>query len=217
MKFKYIVIVLSLVSLLVLYLISSLSQPAVVPFSKIPTSEGKQVEVQGIVAGYQMTTAGSTLVTLRNNDAANTTTITLYIEGPLSVEYGDLVQATGTVQQYNNAWELDVASPQSVIILQQWGNRSFPLWQLAQDPTRYVDTNVNVTGVVGTVSSLGFMLQDPTGASSVPVSFTHASTLSSSKGDQVAVKARFLYDKASLSYLLKVDDAAADIIVLERR
>jgi cytochrome c-type biogenesis protein CcmE len=215
MKFKYLVVVLSLASLLVLYLISGLSQPAVVPLSKISASEGKQVVVQGIVSGYQVTTAGSTLVTVRNDDAANTTTITLYIEGPLSVEYGDLVRATGTVQQYKNTWELSVTSPKSISILKHWGNRSLPLSQLAQNPTRYVDTNVNVTGIVGTVSSSNFNLQDST--SSVPVSYKHSSNSSFSKGDQVAVKARFLYDKTTLSFLLKVDDAATDIIVLERR
>jgi DNA/RNA endonuclease YhcR with UshA esterase domain len=215
MKFKYLVVVLSLISLVALYLISSLSQPAIVPFSKIPANEGKQVTIQGIVAGYQTTTTGSTLVTLRNNDTANTTTITLFVEGQLAFEYGDLVQATGTVQQYKNQWELSVTNPQSVTVLMQWGNRSFPLWQLAKNPTRYVDTNVNVTGVVGTVFSSGFTLLDPTGVSSVSVSFTHASTVSISKGNQVAVKAQFLYDEATLSYRLKATDSADAIIVLE--
>lgn len=214
MKFKYLVIVLSLASLLVLYLISGLSQPTVVPFSQIPASEGKQVIVQGIVASYQTTTTGSTLVTIRNNDAANTTTITLYVEGPLALEYGDLVQVTGIVQQYNNQWELAVTDPQAVTVLERWGDRSFPLWQLAQNPTRYVDTNVNVTGVVGTISSSGFTLLDPAGTSSIPVSWSHGSTVSFSKGDQVAVQAQFLYDDATLSYLLKVTDATNDIQIL---
>jgi hypothetical protein len=215
MKFKYLVVALSLISLVVLYLISGLSQPTIVPFSKIPANEGKQVVIQGIVAGYQTTTTGSTLVTLRNYDTANTTTITLYVEGQLTLEYGDLVQVTGTVQQYNNQWELAVTNPQAVTVLEQWGNRSFPLWQLARNPTRYVDTNVNVTGVVGTISSSGFTLLDPAGFSSVPVSFTHSSTVPFSKGDQVSVKAQFLYDEATLSYRLKVTDTADAIIVLE--
>jgi hypothetical protein len=215
MKFKYLVVVLSLISLVVLYLISGLSQPTIVPFSKIPANEGKQVVIQGIVAGYQTTTTGSTLVTLRNNDTTNTTTITLYIEGQLTLEYGDIVQVSGTVQQYNNQWELAVTNPQSVMVLQRWGNRSFPLWQLAQNPTKYVDTNVNVTGVVGTVFSSGFTLEDPAGASSVPVSFTHSSTVPFSKGDQVSVKAQFLYDEETLSYRLKAMDTADAILVLE--
>jgi hypothetical protein len=217
MKFKYLIVVVSLVSLLVLYLISGLSQPTIVPFSKIPASEGKQVVVKGVVAGYQTTTAGSTLITIRDIDSTNTSTITLYVEGALSVEYGDLVQATGTVQQYNNQWELAVTSPQFITVLQPWGNQSFPLWQLAQNPTRYVDTNVNVTGIVGTMTITNFDLQDSTGAASVSVSCKHSSNSSFSKGDRVAVKARFLYDQATLRYLLKVTDAARDIVVLERR
>ena len=209
MKFKYLVVVLSLVSLAVLYLISGLSQPTVVSFSDLPANEGKQVLVQGIVAGCQTTTTGSTLVTLRNNDTRNTTTITLYVQGPLALEYGDLVQAAGTVQQYNNEWELSVTSPQSITVIQHWVNQSVPLAQLAQNPTRYIDTNVNVTGVVGTIASSSFMLQDSD--ASISVSFSHSSTVSFSKGDHVAVKARFLYDKTTLSYQLKVTDASKDI------
>jgi len=214
MKFKYVVVVLSLLSLVVLYLISDLSHPTVVPFSEIPASEGKQVVVQGIVAGYQTTTTGSTLVTLRNNDAENTTTITLYVEGQLTLEYGDVVQVTGTVQQYNNQWELTVADPQSITVLERWANRSFPLWQLAKNPGRYVDTNVNVTGVVGTVTSTKFELQDFTEGSTVSVTCKRSSDASFSEGDHVAVNARFLYDEATLSYQLKVTDTTKDITVL---
>jgi cytochrome c-type biogenesis protein CcmE len=213
MKFKYLVIVLSLASLLVLYILASFSQPTVVPFSKIPLNEGKQIMVQGIVAVYQTTTTGSTLVTLRNNDDANTTTITLYVEGPLTLEYGDLVQVTGTVQEYNNQWELAVANPQAVVVLEPWGDRSSPLWQLAQNPGRYVDTNVNVTGIVGTVTSTTFKLQDSVKDCSVTVTCKRPSNASFSKGDLVAVKARFLYDKTTLSYLLQVTDATQDIQV----
>jgi len=216
MKFKYLVVVLSLFSLVILYLITGLSQPTVVPFSELPANEGKQVVVQGIVAGYQTTTTGSTLVTLRNDDVNNTTTITVYVEGQLTLEYGDIVQVTGTVQQYNNQWELAVENPQSITVLEHWSNRSFPLWQLAKNPERYVDTNVNVTGVIGTFTSTTFELQDFTEGSTVPVTYKRSSNASFSKGDVVAVQARFLYDETTLSYLLKVADAAKDIQILKQ-
>jgi hypothetical protein len=216
MKFKYIVIVLSLASLLVLYFLSGLSQPTAIPLSKVPINEGKQVVVSGVVTGYQMTTFGSELITIRDANSTNTSTITVYVEGTLPVEYGDLVRATGTVQQYNNEWEVTVSNPRFVTVLQKWGDRSFPLWQLAQNPTRYVDTNVNVTGMIETLSSVSFNLQDTAGSCSLSVSCAHSKNSSFMKGDLVAVKARFLYDQETLSYTLKVADAAHDITVLGR-
>jgi len=216
MKFKYIVIVLSLVSLLILYILSGLSQPTTIPLSEVPANEGKQVVVKGVVTGYQTTTYGSQLINIRDTNSTNTSTITVYVEGTLPVEYGDLVQATGTVQQYNNEWEVTVSNPRFVTVLQKWGNRSFPIWQLAQNPARYVDTNVNVTGMITSLSSSSFCLQDTAGTYSLYVSCAHSKNTSFSKGDLVAVKARFLYNQETLSYTLRVADAAHDIVVLGR-
>jgi hypothetical protein len=216
MKFKYIVIVLSLIGLSVLYLLSSLSQPTVISLSLVPFNEGKQVVVKGIVTRFQTTTYGSQLVTIRDVDSTNFSTITLYIEGDVSVEYGDFIQATGVVQQYNNNWEITVSNPRFVEILQQWNDCSFPVWQLAQNPMKYVDTNVNVSGIVGTLSSDGFSLCDMEGSNVVPVSYAHASESSFSQGDPVAVRARFLYNEETLSYLLQVTDSTHDIIVMGR-
>ena len=217
MKFKYIVIVLSLVSVLILYFISSLSQPTVIPLSAVPLNEGKQVMVNGIVTTYQTTTYGSQFITIRDGDNANISTITLYIEGELPVEYGDLVQATGIVQQYNNNWELAVSNPRFVVVIEHWGNRSTPLWQLAMNPTKYVDTNVNVTGVVDALSSQGFMLCDPEGTCAVSVSYPHSSGFSLSKNNLVVVKARFLYNQKTLSYQLTITNTTQDIMVLEKQ
>jgi hypothetical protein len=214
MKFKYLVVVVSVVSLAILYLLSGLSQPAVVHFSELPAYEGKQVVVHGIIAGYQATSAGSTLVTIRNDDSANATTITLYVQGQPTLEYGDVVQATGVVQQYNNQWELAVANPESLLVLEHWSNRSLPLCQLAKNPGRYVDTNVNVTGIVGTITPTTFQLQDCTEDTLISVTCKRSSSTSFSTGDFVAVRARFLYNEATFDYLLKVTDPTSDIQVL---
>jgi hypothetical protein len=216
MKFKYIVIVLSLSSILILYLLSGLSQPTAIPLSTISSNEGKTVLVNGIVTDYQTTTFGSQIITIRDTNSTDTPQITLYIEGEIVVEYGDLIQATGVVQQYNNNWEITVSNPHFVIILQQWGNHSFPLWQLAKNPIKYVDTNVNVTGVVDTLTSTTFYLTDPEEACSLPVTYLHSSSSPFSEGDLVAVEARFLYNQETLSYVLKIIDATQGITVVER-
>jgi hypothetical protein len=215
MKFKYVVIVLSLVSVLILYSVSTLSQPTVISLSAVPLNEGKQVMVNGVVTTYQTTTFGSQLITIRDGNDTTLSSITLYIEGEITVEYGDRVQATGIVQQYNNNWELSISNPRFVVVLEHWGNRSCPVWQLALNPAKYIDTNVNVTGVVDAPSGKGFMLCDPEGSCTVPVSYTHSSKSSLLKNDMVAVKARFLYDQKTLSYQLTVTNATQDIVILE--
>jgi hypothetical protein len=216
MKFKYIVIVLSLVGLSVLYLVSSLSQPTAITLSEVPFNEGKQVMVTGVVTMYQPTTSGSQLITLREVNGTDSSTITVYVEGAALIEYGDVVRVIGTIQQYNEQWEITVSSPRFIEVLQPWGNRSCPLWQLAENPMKYVETNVNVTGVVGSLSNIGFTLSDADGAYLIPVSCNKSVKTSLSLGEDVAVRARFVYNAATLCYLLKVMDDTHGIIVVGR-
>jgi DNA/RNA endonuclease YhcR with UshA esterase domain len=215
MKFKYVIVVLSLVGLSILYLISNLSQPPIISLSQVPFNEGKQIIVTGVVTMHQTTTYGNQFITIRDVNSQNFTTITLYVEGEASVEYGDVIQATGVVQQYNNNWELTISTPQGVEILQHWQNRSFPVWQLARKPMKYVDTNVNITGVITELSSTGFSLSDTEGVFLIPVSCTQSEKSSLRPGDEVVVLARFLYDEATLRYLLKIIDETHGIILLE--
>lgn len=105
MKFKYLIILIAIGSLLGLYILSLFSQPVLVPLSKLQAYTGQQVIVQGIITDYRTTTYGSQLITIR--DAQNSTSsAVLYIEGELLVEYGDTIQATGDVQHYKNQWEV---------------------------------------------------------------------------------------------------------------
>lgn len=213
MKFKYIIIVLSLASILVLYFLSGFSQPISVPLSAVPSHEGKQVIVSGMVTDYRTTTFGAQLITIRSIDD-NNSLLTLYIEGEISVEYGDVVQATGVVQQYKNSWEVVVDNVRFVTILRCWDATSFPLWQLAQNPSKYLDTNVNVTGVVDSLSDSTFSLHDQEGTYALQVYGSRSFISPLSKGDLVAVNARFLYDATALRYIMKITETAHGIIVL---
>jgi hypothetical protein len=214
MKFKYIVIVLSLVGLCVLYLLSSLSQPTVLSLSQVPFNEGKQVMVIGTVTMHQTTTYGNQFIIIRDVNSTNFSTITLYVEGEAAVEYGDVIQATGIVQQYNNNWEITINNPRFVEILQHWENRSFPVWQLARNPMKYVDTNVNVTGIVSGISATGFSLCDTEGTYLISVYCAQPSNSMLAPGDDVAVRARFLYDETTVRYLLRVMDETQGVVVL---
>jgi hypothetical protein len=213
MKFKYVVIVLSLVGLCILYLISGLSQPSVISLSQVPLNEGKQIMVTGVVTMHQATDYGNQFIIIRDVESQNFTTVTLYVTGVASVEYGDVIEATGVVQQYNNNWEITVSTPQSIVILQHWQNRSFPVWQLARNPMKYVDTNVNVTGVVTVLSATGFSLSDMEGTYLIWVSCDPSEILPLKSGDEVSVCARFVYDDTALRYLLQIIDETQGLML----
>lgn len=206
MKFKYLVIFLSILSLVALYGISILSQPKEVSLSKLSDYDGQQVNVQGIVTTYRGTAFGTQLITLRDpyNEFASAL---LYIEGAVSVEFGDTIQAIGQVQRYKDQWEIMVSNPQLVTIIQKWGDTSFPLWQLAEHPTRYLDININVTGIITKKQPATFILSDPTETYSLDITCSSYDSSLFSNGDSVAVAGRFIYEPRTLRFIIQLTEA----------
>jgi cytochrome c-type biogenesis protein CcmE len=205
MKFKYLIILIAIGSLLALYGLSFFTRPILIPLSSLPAYNGQQVIVQGVVTDYRTTTYGSQLITLRDTQNG-TNTVTLFIEGELQVEYGDILQATGEVQQYKNQWELIVNNPQMLTLLQKWNSLSFPLWQLALHPELYRDTTVNVTGIATQTSDSSLTLTSTDGKYSIDVTYQSSCPHQFSKGDTVTVGARFVYDATTCRFLLKATE-----------
>jgi cytochrome c-type biogenesis protein CcmE len=215
MKFKYLIILIAIASLVLLYFLSLVSHPILISLSALPTYNGQQVIVQGVVTEYRTTTYGSQIITIR--DLENSTySVMLYIEGEFSVEYGDMVQAIGEVQQYKEHWELSVNNPQFVTILQKWNNQTFPLWQLAENPGKYLGTNVNVTGIVTQKHESSFLLTDPEGKHSIDVFYDSSCPHQFLKDDAVSVAGRFLYVTKTFQYVLKATESNHGIWKRER-
>lgn len=214
MKFKYLIILIAIASLVALYFLSLVSHPVLISLSALPTYNGQQVIVQGVVTEYRTTTYGSQIITIRDMENS-TNSVALYIEGEVSVEYGDTVQAIGEVQQYKEQWEISVNNPQFVTILQKWNNQSFPLWQLAENPGKYLGTNVNVTGIVTQKYESSFSLTDSERKYSIDVSYDSSCPHQFSKDDSVAVAGRFLYETKTFQYVLKATESTHGIWKLE--
>jgi len=214
MKFKYLIILIAIVSLVALYFLSLVSQPVLISLSALPTYNGQQVIVQGVVTEYRTTTYGSQIIIIRDKENS-TNSATLYIEGEVSIECGDTVQAIGEVQQYKEQWEISVNNPQFVTILQKWNNQSFPLWHLAENPGKYLGTNVNVTGIVTQKHETSFSLTDPEGKYSIDVSYNPYCPHRFSQEDSVAVAGRFLYETKTFQYVLKATESTHGIWKLE--
>ena len=208
MKLKYFSLIFSIAGIVLLYFLSTLTQPVLIELHEIPEYEGKQVIVEGIVTEHHVTSYGSQIITIANDNV----TTTVFVEEKTDVEYGDKIQVTGKVQKYKGDWEIVVSNVRFVNIIQKWQNITFPLWQLAENPTKYVGLNVNVTGRIDTVYDTYFYLVDSEEEHSIIV-FYNPSEYNNSfyPGQKVHVAARFTFDEEDFRYKLEVSEEIHNI------
>lgn len=156
MQFKHISLLFSLLCMLVLYFISTLTQPVLIEISDIENYENKLVTTQGLVKEYYCTNFGNQIIKL----ADNSSTVTIFSEDKFDLEFGDKIQITGKVQNYEDEWEIIVDNKRNIRLIDKWMNVSMPIWQVAQNPEKYESTYINVTGIVDLVNDDYFFLRD---------------------------------------------------------
>lgn len=202
MQLKHYSLLFSIAGIIILYFLSTLTQPIVIELSELSEYEDKQVTVEGIVAEHYITSYESQIIKIEGDNA----TAMIFVEGKSDVEYGDKIQVTGKVQKYKGDWEIVVGNERFVTILQKWQNISIPLWQIAENPVKYDGLNINVTGYIDAVYDAYFYLVDEEVVHSIIVfynSFEHGSVYS---GQKVDIAAQFRYDPEDLRYKLDVMD-----------
>jgi len=187
---------------LFLYFLSLLSEPVVVELSDLPDYEGKKVTTTGIVTDYFTTKFASQMITIKDYNF----TAVVYLEGTCDVEYGDKIQIVGEVQRYMDDWEVIVDNKKNLKIVEKWDNVSFPIWQLAQNPGRYLGLNVNVTGYVESIFDSYFYIVDIENKHSLIVFYEDYMGLSLHPGKKVCISAKFLFDEKNLRYKLELCD-----------
>lgn len=202
MKLKYFSLLISTTGICILYLISKLSQPVLIEISDMRDYEGKEVIIKGLVKEHHLTKFGSQIITIVDDNS----TTEIYLEGIKEIEYGDLLQVTGEVQNYQDKWEIMVNDNRQVKILEKWQNITMPLWQLAENPTKYIDLNVNVTGYVEFVSNDNFYLVDLDKKHSLLVLYSNPGNITIYPGQKIFIFGRFSFDKENFRYRIKVFD-----------
>jgi len=202
MKLKYFSLLFSIIGILFLYFLSKLTQPLPITLNQISDYEGKQVIVKGIVTYYSTSRFGTQQITVENNNFS----VIVFLEGNFGVEFGDEIQAMGEVQKYKDNWELIVNNKQFIKILKKWNNISFPLWQLAGNPKRYLDINVNVTGYVEFISNANFYLVDLENKHSLLVIYKSFEDKTIYPGQKVNVCGKFTFDEKNFRYQLEIFD-----------
>lgn len=206
MNIKYFSLAFSTTGVIILYLLSLISQPPLIQTQNISQYEGRQVILEGIVVDYSATQHGSQIIKIKENltTEENKKPIILFLSGNKTVHYGDKLSATGTVQRYNDDWELLVDNPNEIEVIEEWGKRAFPLWQVAQNPERYCNINVNVTGKAQSVYSTYFYLSDTQKDCEVVVRTKPRLVNNISSADRVSVAGKFCYDDNTLQYYINV-------------
>ena len=209
MKLKHFSLIFSVIGIACLYFLSTLSQPVVIELKDVSKYEDKNVIVEGIVTEYYLTSFGSQIITIENDNASTT----VFVEGETEVEYGDKIQVTGQVQKYKGDWEIVVDNVDFVKIIQKWQNISVPLWQLSASPEKYEGLNVNVTGYIDTTYDTYFYLTDHEGNYSIIV-FCNPSKYNVHSGQKISVAAKFTFNPEEFRYRLDVLDETQSIFLL---
>ena len=200
MKLKRLSLLFATSGTLFLYFLSILSEPYVVDLSDLPNYAGKKITTNGVVTEYFTTKYASQMITIKNENF----TAIVYLEGICDVEYGDRIQATGEVQKYMDDWEVIVDNKKNLKIVEKWDNVSFPIWQLAQNPTKYLGLNVNVTGYIESIFDSYFYIVDIENKHSLVVFYDSYAGLSLYPGKKVCISAKFLFDEKNLRYKLEL-------------
>ena len=190
MKLKYFSLLFSIIGILVLYFLSEISQPPLIEINELQDFEGKQVTVVGLVKNHQITKYGSQIITIEDNNV----TAKVFLEEISDVEFGDKIQVTGQVEKHKEGWEIITNNKNFLKILQKWHNISFPLCQLADNPSRYLDLNINVTGYVESISNAYFYLVDFEQKHSLIVFYTLSKNISIYSGQKVCALGKFSFD-----------------------
>ena len=208
MKLKYFSLFISIIGILILYLIAKLSQIPLIELNEMSEYEGKQVILEGLVDEYQFSKQGNQIIQIKDD---NDTAI-IFIDGETEIEHGDIIQAIGEVQKYGSDWELIVSNINYIKILKKWQNNSIPLWQLAENPLKYLNLNVNVTGHIESISNAYFYIVDLEKNHSLIVFYRLSKNITIHPGQKVNVLGKFSFDKDKFRYQIELCEEQHDIL-----
>jgi len=200
MNVKLLTLTLAICGIMVLYGLSLLTHPTAIELNKISEYEGKEIITSGIVQEHHQTSYGTQFITIKENISQ----ATIYLEEPITVYSGDIIQATGTVQKYENSWEIIVDHPRKISILSHWNATQTPLWEIAQYPERFIDTNLNISGYIDSTFSNQCYISDTNGTHTLLVTYPTSKTIQIHHGEPVIIHGFFTYNKTFLRYQIEL-------------
>jgi len=205
LTFKYIILATALASTTLLYTLTTLIQPPTITLADAPHYSGNHVTLTATTHSITHTTTGATIATL--TDPTNTTyTLTLYTTQPTTLSNGDIITATGTIDTYQNTYELTATT---ITIHHHNTTTPIPLTTIATHPTTYQDTTLTTTGIIQTTTHTTFTLKDPDHPTTITV---YGATTIPPTGTHIQIHATLTYDPDTLRYTLHLTNTTITTI-----
>lgn len=185
----------AVIGIVVLYLVSAVSQPENIGLEEIKSMEGKEVVTEGIVEYKYQTNSDNTILRIMNDN----TSVSVFVKKVVDAEIGDEIRVTGRVQKYKNGYEI-VAS--EIEILKKWDEDYIELKQLKSNPEKYEGTNINVTGFAVCIKHNEFYLSD--NISKIKIKIIKSIVLPA-ENQKIFVQGKIEYDENRFEYFIKLD------------
>lgn len=209
MRFGVFAVIFSTCGVVVLYLLSALSNPVKIDLKDLHRYEGREVIVEGRVIEKYITKTDCLVLRIRENNY----TATIFI-GSFSgnIEIGDEIQAIGKVQRYREEYEVVVINEKDLKVLKHWRSEFMRLSDVATMPEKYLDTNVNLLCYIKSVyrsenETTIYVTDDISNENhSLKVTIKRDIDLSLHRFDYINVRGRFVYDEYTLRYQIVVED-----------
>jgi len=215
-RLKYYIILFSIIGICLLYGCAQLAKPQQINLDSIAEFEGKQVIVEGRICRHYTTSYGDQFLTIQSiNASQSNVTVLVFTEYPITIEYGDIIQATGTVQRYQNEWEITTQTEKDITLVSKWNNETYPFWQLAENPQRYTGLNVKIKGHIDRAYDTYFYLIDDNEEYCLLVSADYKHQQNVTQGNQVTVCGFFIYDTENMRYALDITNDAHGVFLYE--
>ena len=208
MNIKHLSIISSIAGILILYILSLYAQIPIIPLSDISEYDGQIITTNGTVTEYHSTSYGNQLITIKqgNNSAI------LFLESPIDVQQGDKINATGRIQQYEDEWEIIIEEQELVTIEQSWENNTLTLQEIAENPIKFLNQNLNVTAYVDIIYDEYFQLIDESYQYQCIVEKPYIKNLTLYTGQPINLNAFFTYDNTQMRYLFEFKNENHTII-----
>ncbi|MBU3902269.1 MAG: hypothetical protein KKE04_02750 [Candidatus Thermoplasmatota archaeon] len=185
----------AVIGIVVLYLVSAVSQPENMGLEETKSMEGEKVVTEGIVSDKYQTNSGNTILGVKNDNA----TVSVFLEGKTNAEIGDEIRVTGIIQEYRDEnWIM----ASDIEILKKWDENYIELKQLKSNLEKYEGTNINVTGFAVSIKHNEFYLSD--NISKIKIKIIK-STVLPMENQKIFVKGKMEYDENRFEYFIKLE------------
>jgi len=199
MQLKHIAIILTAIGIAALYLVSTFSKPTAIQIEDLSEYEGKEVIINGVVIDYYETAQGSQIITIKqNNDTAK-----IFIEDKKEIQIGDTIRAQGSVQKYQGEYEIIINDKKYLTITQKWDEETITLHQLAENPEKYKNLNINITAKIEKTYGDLAHITDENNTYSLPLIIQNTKNQTIQKNTKINIRGQFIFDKQNLRYQIE--------------